>query len=139
LRPKSREFPVIFPVSREFRRRKVSARLRAPPRSLARREYLRFFHRNARNMPVFATIPNKIELEKTDHSAAEAVALLVFLWRAHSQSGFNNSVKRMQCDHKPMTRRKLFDFGTAFLGNVPHFLAGETKVGPDTQARQEYE
>jgi hypothetical protein len=37
-RPKFRKFPVIFPVSREFGRRKVSARLRAPPRSLHCRE-----------------------------------------------------------------------------------------------------
>jgi hypothetical protein len=33
-----------------------------------------------------------------------------FLWRAHAQSGFSDSVTRMQCDHKPMMRRKRLDF-----------------------------
>jgi hypothetical protein len=37
-RPKNRKFPVFFPVSREFSRRRVSARLRAPPDSLKCRE-----------------------------------------------------------------------------------------------------
>jgi hypothetical protein len=39
-RPQFRKFPVFFPVSREFHRRKVSARLRAPPRSPECREML---------------------------------------------------------------------------------------------------
>src|ERR1017187_3883588 len=30
----------------------------------------------------------------------------LFLWRAHGQSGFKDSIRRMQCDHKPMIRRK---------------------------------
>jgi hypothetical protein len=25
-----------------------------------------------------------------------------FLWRPDTQSGFNDSIRRMQCDHKPM-------------------------------------
>jgi len=29
-----------------------------------------------------------------------------FLWRADTQSGFNDSIRRMQCDHKPMIRRR---------------------------------
>jgi hypothetical protein len=33
-----------------------------------------------------------------------------FLWRAHAQSGFSDSIRRMQCDHKPMMRRKSLDF-----------------------------
>ena len=37
---KTREFPVFFPVSREFGRRMVSARLSAPPDSLDCREFL---------------------------------------------------------------------------------------------------
>src|ERR1700733_4926390 len=51
---KSRKFPVIFPVSREFGRRKVSARLRAPPRSLHCREFLPLFPAKCANMPVFS-------------------------------------------------------------------------------------
>src|ERR1035441_7230512 len=34
----------------------------------------------------------------------------LFLRRAYEQSGFNNSVRRMQCDHKPIMRRKQLDF-----------------------------
>jgi len=26
----------------------------------------------------------------------------LFLWRADTRSGFNNSIRRMQCDHKPL-------------------------------------
>jgi hypothetical protein len=33
----------------------------------------------------------------------------VFLWTAHTQSGFSESIRRMQCDHKPMMRRKRLD------------------------------
>jgi hypothetical protein len=52
-RSKFRKFPVIFPVSREFSRRKVSARLRPPPYSLDCREFPLDLRRNTRNMPVF--------------------------------------------------------------------------------------
>ncbi len=33
----------------------------------------------------------------------------LFLWRAHWQSGFNDSIGRMQCDYKSMGRRKRLD------------------------------
>src|SRR6266550_7720328 len=33
----------------------------------------------------------------------------LFLWRAHWQSGFNDSIGRMQCDYKSMGRRKCLD------------------------------
>ena len=55
-RSKFRKFPVIFPVSREFSRRKVSARLRAPPASLNCREIPLHLPRNTRKMPVFRNI-----------------------------------------------------------------------------------
>jgi hypothetical protein len=48
-----RKFPVIFPVSREFGRRKVSARLRPPPVSLNCREIPPPVAENTRNTPVF--------------------------------------------------------------------------------------
>src|ERR1700691_309534 len=50
---KSCKFPVIFPVSREFGGRRVSARLRAPPRSLNCREIPPPVPRNTRKMPHF--------------------------------------------------------------------------------------
>jgi hypothetical protein len=43
---KYRKFPVFFPVSREFGRRRVRARLGAPPRSLKCRGTLPCFGRN---------------------------------------------------------------------------------------------
>jgi hypothetical protein len=33
-----------------------------------------------------------------------------FLWRASERSGFHDSIGRMQCDHKPMIKRKRLDF-----------------------------
>jgi len=35
-----------------------------------------------------------------------AVTVRTLLWEADGQSGFTNSVRRMQCDHKPMTWRR---------------------------------
>src|ERR1017187_4749090 len=46
----------------------------------------------------------------------------LFIRRAYEQSGFNNSVRRIQCDHKPIIRRKQLDFvsteGTAISGGI---------------------
>ena len=53
---KFRKFPVFFPVSREFWRRRVSARLRAPPASLNRRETASPFAAKYAKMPVFRNI-----------------------------------------------------------------------------------
>jgi hypothetical protein len=36
----------------------------------------------------------------------------VSLWTAHAESGFSDSTRRMQCDHKPMMRRKSLDLAT---------------------------
>jgi len=33
----------------------------------------------------------------------------LFLWRAGAQSGFSDSIGRMQCDHKPMMQRNWLD------------------------------
>jgi hypothetical protein len=51
--PRIEKFPVFFPVSREFSQRRVSARLRAPPRSLKCREISLALRRNMRIVPVF--------------------------------------------------------------------------------------
>ena len=42
------------------------------------------------------------------HSSRQLSSL--FLWRADTQSGFNGSARRMQCDHKPIMGRKQLDF-----------------------------
>src|SRR6266446_2190510 len=49
----------------------------------------------------------------------------LFLWRAHWQSGFNDSIGRMQCDYKSMGRRKRLDL-LAFEAS-----AAKTNVGND--------
>ena len=38
----------------------------------------------------------------------------LFLRRASEQSGFNDPIRRMQCDHKPMIWRKQLDFVSAW-------------------------
>jgi hypothetical protein len=49
----------------------------------------------------------------------------LFLWRAHWQSRFNDSIRRMQCDYKSMGRRKRLDL-LAFEAS-----AAKTNVGND--------
>ena len=55
-RQKFCKFPVFFPVSRESSRRRVSARLRAPPPSPNRRETVPPFAAKHAKMPVFRNI-----------------------------------------------------------------------------------
>jgi hypothetical protein len=43
----------------------------------------------------------------------------LFLRKAHPQSGFNDFLRRMPCDHKPMMRRKRLDA----WGSSPGFRA----------------
>ena len=38
-----------------------------------------------------------------------------FLWRALEQSGFDDSIRRMQCDHKPILWRKRLDLSRSIL------------------------
>jgi hypothetical protein len=47
-----------------------------------------------------------------------------FLWRADEQSGFNSYIRRMQCDHNPIMRRKRLDFRPPFGNPVCCFLQG---------------
>ena len=42
----------------------------------------------------------------------------LFLWRAHWQSRFNDSIRRMQCDYKSMGRRKPLDLFVCHARNV---------------------
>src|SRR5713101_4971537 len=43
-----------------------------------------------------------------------------FLWRAHAQSDSTDSIRRMQCDHKPMIRRKRLDFVSSWDAVFSH-------------------
>jgi hypothetical protein len=55
--------------------------------------------------PYFAIIPRQTGLRRTDCSEVEAITAMTFLWKAYVQSGFTESVRRMQCDLKLRIRR----------------------------------
>jgi hypothetical protein len=92
-RPKVRKFPVFFPVSREFSRRKVSARLRAPPASLNCREFPLVLSRNVRIMPVFRDYSQANRTSVNGLLVGEGVTVRPFLQRAHAQSGFKEGYR----------------------------------------------
>ena len=50
--------------------------------------------------PYFAILPRQTGLERTDYSAVKGVTIPAFLWRVPVQSGFEEDIRRMQCDHK---------------------------------------
>jgi hypothetical protein len=50
--------------------------------------------------PYFAILPRQTGLERTNYSAVKSVTVPAFLWMAQTQSGFEESMRRMQCDHK---------------------------------------
>jgi hypothetical protein len=59
-----------------------------------------------------AAIPQVLPSNRTAESVPSKPAgkfSRAFLWSAHAQSGFGAAIRRMQCDHKPMMRRKRFD------------------------------
>jgi hypothetical protein len=51
--------------------------------------------------PFLAIIPQQTGPQRTDCSAENWVTDPIFLWRADARSGFEESIRRMQCDHKP--------------------------------------
>src|SRR5712691_1851623 len=61
----------------------------SPPRNLDCREIRLFFLQNTQKMPVFRDYSPKTGLQRTDSSASTAVTVLVFLRKAHAQSGFD--------------------------------------------------
>ena len=70
-----------------------------------------------------AAIPQVLPSNRTGESVPSNPAGKfsgVFLWRAHAQSGFSDSIRRMQCDYMTMMRRKRLDF-VKRLG-MPFFL-----------------
>jgi hypothetical protein len=44
--------------------------------------------------------------EKMSRRTPKLGFVALFLWRTHGQSAFNESIRRTECDHKPMVRRK---------------------------------
>src|ERR1700681_4637282 len=71
--------------------------------------------------PYFVIFRPQSGLERADCPGPNGVNLRCFLWRGHSQSGFSDSVGRMQCDHKPTMGRKRLDLSmlptSPFLAN----------------------
>jgi hypothetical protein len=60
-----------------------------------------------------AAIPQVLPSNRTGESVPSKPAGKfsgAFLWRPHAQSGFSDSIRRMQYDNKPMMRRKRLDF-----------------------------
>src|ERR1700730_4137164 len=68
--------------------------------------------------PYFVIFRPESGLERTDCRGSNGVILSAFLWRGHSQSGFTDSVERMQCDHKPTMRRRRLDLVKHLRGSV---------------------
>jgi len=63
------------------------------------------FPQNARNMPVFRNISSSNRTAENGLPVGKGAPVPPFLRRAHAQSGFETSCRRMQCDQKPMKRR----------------------------------
>jgi hypothetical protein len=60
-----------------------------------------------------AAIPQLLLSNRTGESvplSSSRKLSCAFLWRADTQSGFSDSIRRMQCDHKPTTRRRALTF-----------------------------
>src|SRR5271167_1983276 len=70
----------------------------SPPRSLDYREIPLASRENTRIMPVFCDYSKQTGLQRRDSSAPNAISVLAFLRKAHSQSGFKQGKRRMQCD-----------------------------------------
>ena len=78
-----------------------------------------------------AAIPRVLSSNRTRESVPANLAGKfsgAFLWRAHAQSDFTDSIRRMQCDHTPIMRRKRLDFVSSwecrffshpFVGSFP--------------------
>ena len=82
----------------------------SPPHSLSRREIRLHCSKNRSKSPQFRRSSIQTALEKSVPSNPGGKFSGAFLWKAQAQSGFSNSVGRMQCDHKPIVWRKRLDF-----------------------------
>src|ERR1039457_1798992 len=103
--PKIAEFPVLFPVTREFRRRRVRSRLHPPPASLDLRETLRLSPGKRGKSPQFRIFVAETGLGESVSLALVGTQCGAFLRRADGRSGLMIPTRRMQCDQKPMVRR----------------------------------
>ena len=85
LAPRIEKFPVFFPVSREFSRRRVSARLPAPPRSQGRRENRLLYHENCWKSPQFRNSSSETGPEKVSCRTPQRGSTAFFsVWQTRS-------------------------------------------------------
>jgi len=82
----------------------------SPPRSLDCREIPLASRRNTRIMPVFRDLWQTNRTAENGLISGKGATVLAFLWRAQAQSGFNASIRRMQCDQRPASRPSRVDF-----------------------------
>jgi hypothetical protein len=62
--------------------------------------------------PYFVIFRSQGGLERTDYSGSNGINLPAFLWTAYAQSGFSDSNRRTQRDHK----LRLYDQASAAFG-----------------------
>ena len=91
--PIFQNFPVKFPVSREFGQRKVSARLSAPPHSLECREIRWAFPDNHAKSPPIFDFPSSNRTGDNGLRHPTSAGILHFLWQANWQSGFGTATQ----------------------------------------------
>jgi hypothetical protein len=67
------------------------------------------FPRNMRNMPIVRDSSHINWTPENGLLSSNAVSIMAFLRKG--ASGFKDSIRRTQCDYKPVVRRKRVDFG----------------------------
>jgi hypothetical protein len=70
----------------------------------------RLFPRNTRKMPIFRDSSSANRTAEKGPLDGDGGIFLAFLWRAHARSGFEEGIRRMQCDHKSAIQPRRVDF-----------------------------
>jgi len=79
------------------------------------------FSGNCRKWAQFRYYCSKTGPEKVDSLNAEGKLCRLFLWRAPEQSGFDDSIRRMQCDQKSNGCRSRLDFRSSKFNTTRTF------------------
>jgi hypothetical protein len=130
----------------DYRVRETVPRVRillSPPHSLKCREIRFRSSRNRCKMPQFRNDCVRSGPEIMARSKVTGELFRLFLWRADEQSGFNDSIRRMQCDHKPTIsfRQMRCDSDWFPITAQPHGCGqeerGDGHADPQTRAAHE--
>src|SRR5205814_4289394 len=97
------EFPVFLPVSRDFDRRRVRTRLRAPPDSLSSREIRLHYRENRKKLPQLGDSCPRTGPEKVSRRTPLTTFATFFSGWLTFSPVFNCSIRRTGCDHKTRT------------------------------------